>query len=90
MIQGIDYDGLRTFCPLHLSSIIKSVCGGYCAEIASYSPINFFIGKWNTTSTVAPSIISILIFINIVAQVENIVDRVFPYWISICIEESKS
>ena len=43
----------------------------------------------NSPNRLTPSIVSILVFIKIIAQVKNIIYRVLSSWISIRIEESK-
>ena len=52
--------------------------------------VNLAVRQRHPTNTLSPAVSTILIFVYIVAEMNDIVDGVFADRISVCIEEAKS
>lgn len=50
-----------------------------------------YLAIWerNAIDAVSPSVVAILIFVNVISQMNHVVDRVFTSRVAICIEEPK-
>ena len=66
---------------------ISSVCRQSLTIIVE--SINLAIRQWNTSDTVAPTIITVRIFVDVVAQVDHVVDGIFACSVSVGIKEAK-
>lgn len=66
---------------------ICSICANSLAIVVKC--IYLSIWKWNPSNAVPPTVISVLVLVNIITKMDHIIDTVFSCRISVCIEEPK-
>lgn len=67
---------------------IRPVCGMSLAVIVKGE--DFSVGQRDPSNSLAPTVIAILVLVDIIAEMDNVIHRVFASWVSIRIEETKS
>ena len=75
--------GLVTSHQVQISPVLRN------APAVVVETINLLVGLRNSTERVAPSVVAVLILVNVVAKVDHVVDRVLAHRVAVGIEETK-